>query len=107
MELNESEGEYGEVAKEEARLISTSLGCHNSDQGGGQEEGGWQQALETPTTQPPAPTGKFFVLCNTKRSNLVQDWLIIVPKYISRHYRFQGKTQMGKLNLWQEVALLD
>ena len=59
MELNESEGEYGEVAKEEARLISTSLGCHNSDQGGGQEEGGWQQALETPTTQPPAPTGKF------------------------------------------------
>ena len=51
---------YEEVAEEEARRISSSLGCSGGDQGGdgGEEEAGWQQALETPTTQPPAPTGK-------------------------------------------------
>ena len=49
-------GEYEEVAEEEARRISTSLGCSSSGQNGGQGEG-WHQSLETPTTQPPAPTG--------------------------------------------------
>ena len=51
---------YEEVAEEEARRISSSLGCSGGDQGGegGEEEAGWQPGLETPTTQPPAPTGK-------------------------------------------------
>ena len=59
-QLEENESGVGdeEVAEEEARRISTSLGCSSSSSGqnGGQGEG-WQQSLETPTTQPPAPTG--------------------------------------------------
>ena len=52
-------GEYEEVAEEEARRISSSLGCSTSaDQGEAGQEEGWQQSLETPTTQPPAPTGR-------------------------------------------------
>ena len=59
LEGSESVGEYEEVAEEEARRISTSLGCSSSCSGkdGGQGEG-WQQSLETPTTQPPAATGR-------------------------------------------------
>ena len=60
LEENESGvGDYEEVAEEEARRISISLGCSasSSGQGAGGQEEGWQQSLETPTTQPPAPTG--------------------------------------------------
>ena len=64
MEEDESGDEYEEAAEEEARRISNSLGCTSTSSASGQAGGGggredcWQQALETPTTQPPAPTGR-------------------------------------------------
>ena len=60
LEENESGvGDYEDVAEEEARRISISLGCSasSSGQGAGGREEEWQPSLETPTTQPPAPTG--------------------------------------------------